>query len=260
MRACSPHRGRPLVVANWKMNLGRVEEALAFVRRIRHRLAEIQEVEVSLAPPFTVLAPLADALRSSPLSLTAQNIHWEDKGAHTGEVSPEMIAHHCRYVIVGHSERRAAGESDEEVRKKTSAALAHDLIAIICVGESSQQREAGETHQYVGGQVAKALADLDASQVARCVLAYEPIWAIGSGRPATPADANRVIGLSLRGILANGWGEATARAVRILYGGSVDPENAASLMAMPEIDGALVGGASLKPSFVELVRGVGGNR
>jgi triosephosphate isomerase len=253
----TPSRG-PLIVANWKMNLGRPDEALGFVRRIRYALSEIPAVKVALAPPFTVLVTLADVLRPTAISLAAQNLHWQEKGAQTGEISAAMVAPYCRYAILGHSERRAGGETDEEVRKKTKAALEHGLRPIVCVGESSRQKQAGETHDHVVGQVTAALADLDQNQIIRCVLAYEPIWAIGSGEPATPADANRVIGLSVRGAIASRWGEQAASAVPILYGGSVDSGNARDFLSMPDIDGALVGGASLEPSFVELVRSVAG--
>jgi triosephosphate isomerase len=255
----------PIVAGNWKMNLGRAEEALAFVRRIRHRLNEIEDVERVLCPPFTVLAALAEILRPTRIGLGAQTMHWTDQGAYTGEVSAAMLAGLCQYVILGHSERRTGRvaspepesevsvESDTAVNRKVHAALTHDLIPIICVGENLSQNEAHQTHQFVGGQVRAALAGLTAEQVKRCVIAYEPIWAIGTGRAATPADVNRVIGLTIRGAIAEAFGESTAQAVRVQYGGSVNVENVAAFMAMPEVDGALVGGASLKPDFVELV-------
>jgi triosephosphate isomerase len=257
---------QPIIAGNWKMHLGRVDDALAFARRMRHPLNEIEGVERVLCPPFTVLAPLAEILRPTHIRLGAQTMHWADSGAYTGEVSPAMLAGLCQYVILGHSERRAgqvaflnpqAGlqvENDAAVNRKAHAALAHDLIPIICVGENLAQNEAGQTHEFVGGQVRAALAGLTAEQAARCVIAYEPIWAIGSGKAATPADANRVIGLTIRGAIADLFGEATAQAVRVQYGGSVNVDNIAAFMAMPEVDGALVGGASLKPDFVELVR------
>ena len=256
----------PIIAGNWKMNLGRVDDALAFVRRIRYPLNQIQGVERVLCPPFTVLAAVADVLRPTRIGLGAQTMHWDDRGAYTGEVSPAMLAGLCQYVILGHSERRsgrvafpdqAAGasvEPDSAVHRKVHAALAHDLSPIICVGENLEQNEAGQTHEFVGGQVRAALDGLQAEQVERCVIAYEPIWAIGTGKAATPADANRVIGLTIRGVVAEMFGEATAAAVRVQYGGSVNVENIAAFMAMPEVDGALVGGASLRPDFVELVR------
>ncbi len=248
---------QPIVAGNWKMNLGRAEEAVAFVRKIRHPLNEIQGVERVLCPPFTALPAVADALAGTRIGLGAQTMHWEEKGAHTGEISPSMLEGLVQYVILGHSERRATGsseESDEAINRKLRAALAHGLTPILCVGERLEQRQAGETELFVAGQVAAALAGLEAEQVARCVIAYEPIWAIGTGEAATPAEANRVIGLVIRGAVAEAFGEATAQKVRVQYGGSVNPDNIADFMAMPEIDGALVGGASLKESFVDLVR------
>ncbi|MBU0704714.1 MAG: triose-phosphate isomerase, partial [Chloroflexi bacterium] len=238
----------PIIAGNWKMHLGSVDEALPFVRRIRYGLNQIEGVERVLCPPFTVLAAVAEVLRPTHIGLGAQTMHWEDQGAHTGEISPAMLAGLCQYVILGHSERRAANdERDDSVNRKVRAALAHDLTPIICVGENLAQNEAGQTHEFVGGQVRTALAGLSAEQAGRCVIAYEPLWAIGTGKAATPADANRVIGLTIRGAIAETFGEATAQAVRVQYGGSVNVENIAAFMRMPEVDGALVGGASLKP-------------
>ena len=256
----------PIIAGNWKMHLGRVDEALAFVRSIRYRLNEIREVERVLCPPFTVLAAVAEVLRPTHIGLGAQTMHWEDQGSYTGEISPAMLAELCQYVILGHSERRTGRvaspdrttqvsvESDAAVNRKVNAALAHGLIPIICVGENLAQNEAGQTHEFVGTQVRAALAGLTAKQAERCVIAYEPLWAIGTGKAATPADANRVIGLTIRGSIAEMFGEAAAQAMRVQYGGSVNVENIAAFMAMPEVDGALVGGASLKPDFVKLVR------
>jgi triosephosphate isomerase len=257
---------QPIVAGNWKMNLGRVDEALAFVRRVRYRLNEIEGVERVLCPPFTVLAAVAEILRPTRIGLGAQTMHWQDQGAYTGEISPAMLAGLCQYVILGHSERRTGRvaipdqdievsvESDAAVNRKIHAALAHGLVPIVCVGENLAQNEAGQTHEFVGGQVRAALAGLTAKQAERCVIAYEPIWAIGTEKAATPADANRVIGLTIRGVIAETFGEAAAQAVRVQYGGSVNADNIAAFLAMPEVDGALVGGASLKPGFVELVR------
>ncbi len=245
----------PIIAGNWKMHLGHVDEALAFVRRIRYRLNEIQGVERVLCPPFTVLAAVAEVLRPTRIGLGAQTMHWEEQGAHTGEISPAMLTGLCQYVILGHSERRAANnEGNDTVNRKVHAALAHGLTPILCVGENLAQNEAGQTHEFVGGQVRAALAGLTAEQAGRCVIAYEPLWAIGTGKAATPADANRVIGLTIRGAIADTFGESPAQAVRVLYGGSVNVENISAFMTMPEVDGALVGGASLKPDFVELVR------
>jgi triosephosphate isomerase len=248
---------RPLIAANWKMNLGRADEALALVRRLRPALSAVEGIDIAICPPFTVLARLADVLGSSPIGLGAQTMHWEEGGAHTGEISASMLADLCEYVIVGHSERRAWSgprSNDEAIALKVRAALEHDLAPILCVGESSEQREAGDTEPFVGGQVRAALGGLESREAGRCVIAYEPIWAIGSGQAASPADVNRTIGLTIRGTIARMFGEMEAGSVRILYGGSVNPENIRSFLAMPEIDGALVGGASLKPEFGELVR------
>jgi len=247
----------PLIAGNWKMNFGRPEQALDFVRAIRGPLNEIKAVDRVLCPPFTALAAVAELLGPTEIGLSAQNMHWDSAGAQTGEISPAMLSELCQYVILGHSERRAAGghfEKDEAIRRKVRAALEAGLTPILCVGENLHQNEAGETHEFVSAQVRAALDGLEADHVTRCVIAYEPIWAIGTGKAATPADANRVMGLTVRGTLADLVGEDAAGAVRILYGGSVTADNIASFMAMPEIDGALVGGASLKPDFVELVR------
>jgi triosephosphate isomerase len=251
---------RLLIAANWKMHLGRTDEALALVRRLRPPLGAVESVDVAICPPFTVLAALAEVLRNSRIGLGAQTMHWEDAGAHTGDVSPAMLDGLCDYVILGHSERReAAGpsSSDEAINRKVLAALGHGLTPIVCVGESAAQRDAGETHDFVGRQVGAALKGVGAEAAGRLVLAYEPIWAIGSGQPATPAEANRTIGLTVRGAVADGLGTAAAERVRILYGGSVKTENIAEFVRMPDIDGALVGGASLSPAFADLVKAAG---
>ena len=248
---------RPLIAANWKMNLGRIDEALVLVRRLRPSLTAVSSVDVAICPPFTVIPALAEVLGNSSIALGAQTMHWAEGGAHTGDVSPAMLAGLCDYVLVGHSERRAsagATATDEAVNRKVLAALEHDIVPIVCVGESAAQHEAGETDVCVGGQVRAALTGLDGPAAARCVFAYEPIWAIGSGQAATPADANRTIGLTVRGAIASTFSETIAGLVRVLYGGSVNPANIASFTAMPEIDGALVGGASLSEGFAELVR------
>lgn len=248
---------QPVLAANWKMNLGHPREALDFVRRIRHPLNEIEGVDRVLCPPFTVLATVAEAVAPTSIAVGAQNMHWEEKGAYTGEISAAMLTGLCQFVIVGHSERRAtasAAETDASVNRKVRVALANDITPIVCVGENLSQREKGETHAFVSSQVTSALEGLDSRDVSRCVIAYEPIWAIGTGKAATPADANRVIALSIRATIAGWLGEAVAQAVRVQYGGSVSVDNIADFMAMPEIDGALVGGASLKLDYVELVR------
>lgn len=248
---------RPLICANWKMNLGRTEEALDLVRHLRPRLSSTRAVDVVLCPPFTVLSVLAGVLEHSPVALGAQTMHPAEGGAHTGDVSAAMLRGLCDFVILGHSERRAehgSSESDDAVRRTVKVALDHGLAPIVCVGESAEQRASGATGDFVGGQVRSALDVLTPAEVARCVFAYEPIWAIGSGEAATPVEANRTIGITVRGAIAECAGEAAAERVRILYGGSVSSGNIGGFMRMPEIDGALVGGASLTVEFAELVR------
>jgi triosephosphate isomerase len=246
---------KPILAGNWKMNKT-AEEAVAFVREVRFALNQIEGADVVVCPPFVALAAVHETLQATKIGVGAQNMHWEEKGAYTGEVAPNMLTPFCQYVILGHSERRAYfGETDEGVNKKAKAALKHGLTPIICVGESLGQNEAGETHSFVSGQVRGAFAGISAADAAQCVVAYEPIWAIGTGKSASATDAGSIIGLTVRGTLADLYGEETAQQIRIQYGGSVTPENIAEYMAQPDIDGALVGGASLKATFVELVRG-----
>ena len=248
----------PLIAGNWKMNLGSVEEAISFVRAIRHPLNDIKGVECVLCPPYTVLHAISEIILPLNIGLGAQNMHWEDKGAHTGEISPSMISGLCQYVILGHSERRAASsleDTDEAINRKIHAALSNNLKPILCVGENLAQNEAGETHSFVDRQIRSGLQGITKEQATLCVIAYEPIWAIGTGKAALPNDVNRIIGMTIRGALTELFGEDTAQAMRVQYGGSVNAENIQSFMVMPEVDGALVGGASLKTSFVDLVRG-----
>ncbi len=245
---------RPILAGNWKMNMT-IAEATGFVRSIRRGLNDIKTVDRVLCPPFTALAAVKELLTATEIGLGAQNMHWEEKGAYTGEIAPAMLKELCQYVILGHSERRALfGETDEGVNRKIKAALTHGLQPIVCVGESEAEYDAGRTEQVVSGQVRGCLEGLSTEQVSGLVIAYEPVWAIGTGKAATPAGAGAVIGLTIRGTIAAIYGEATAQAVRVQYGGSVKPSNVAEFMAHPDIDGALVGGASLTPDFVELVR------
>jgi triosephosphate isomerase len=247
----------PLIAANWKMNLGHPAEAVDFVRRIRRGLADVKGVDIVLCPPFTALPAVGDVLRGSRIRLGAQTIHADLAGAHTGEISAPMLHDLCTFVILGHSERRASGsldESDEAIRRKIEAALAHTLIPIVCVGENLAQNEAGQTAEIVGRQVRSAFAGLTPEQASKCQIAYEPIWAIGTGKAATPAEANSTVSLAIRGALAEHLGPTVAEKLRVLYGGSVTPDNIAAFMAMPDLDGALVGGASLKDDFPELVQ------
>jgi triosephosphate isomerase len=245
----------PVIAGNWKMNKT-IEEAVDLVREMRLELNEVQGVDKVLCPPFTALTAVKELLEPTTVKLGAQNMYWEEKGAYTGEISPLMLEELCQYVILGHSERRQYfGETDDGVNKKIRAALAYNLIPVICVGENLAQNEAGETEAVVSGQIRGCLAGLSAEQVRGLIVAYEPIWAIGTGRPATGVGANAVIGQVLRGTISDLYDEATAQAVRVQYGGSVNPKNIAEFMSQAEIDGALVGGASLRAAdFVEIVR------
>ncbi|NPA27080.1 MAG: triose-phosphate isomerase [Chloroflexi bacterium] len=245
----------PLVAGNWKMHKT-VEEARHLVWDMLDALRDVPEVERVLCPPFTALLPVAQMLLGTDIKVGAQNMHWEEEGPYTGEISPRMVAEFAQFVIVGHSERRMLfGETDAMVRRKVHAALRHDLIPIVCVGETLEQRRAGQTEAVVRKQLLAALEGLQPEQVARLVIAYEPVWAIGTGEAATPEEAQRVIGQVIRAALAEAFGPETAQAVRVLYGGSVKAHNAAGFFAQPDIDGALVGGASLDPvQFPAIVR------
>jgi triosephosphate isomerase (TIM) len=248
----------PIIAANWKMHHDHLV-AIQVVQKLSYRLEpeDYEACHVVVAPPFTDLRTLQTLTESDniPIALAAQNCHWKDDGAYTGEISPPMLARlNVAYVIVGHSERRQLfAETDEMVNGKVRAVLHHDMAPIVCVGETLDEREAGATDARVDGQVRAAFERVAASLAARCIVAYEPIWAIGTGRNATPEDANTTIA-SIRATLRDLYGD-TAEAIRIQYGGSVKPGNIADLMAMPEIDGALVGGASLDPDdFARIVR------
>ncbi|MGQ9493427.1 MAG: triose-phosphate isomerase [Anaerolineae bacterium] len=245
----------PIIAGNWKMHKT-IAEATALVREMRRELNEIEGVEIVLCPPFTALSAVAELIRATKIKLGAQDMYWEDQGAFTGAISPLMLKELCQYVIIGHSERRQYfGETDEKVNRKVKTALKHGLIPIICVGENLAQNEAGQTEAIVSAQVRAALLDLSATQVKTLVIAYEPIWAIGTGKPATGTGANAIIGEVVRGTVASLFGKGTAQALRIQYGGSVSPENIAEFMTQPEIDGALVGGASLTAAkFVAITR------
>jgi triosephosphate isomerase len=245
---------KPIIAGNWKMNKT-AAEAVAFVREIRQGLTRYDQVDSVVCPPFIALQAVAEALQATKIGVGAQNMYYQEKGAYTGEIAPNMLNPFCQYVILGHSERRAYfGETDENVNKKIKAALSHGLMPIVCVGESLEQNEAGETHSFVSGQVMAAFEGFTAEQVAGCIIAYEPIWAIGTGKSAGPADAGRIIGITVRGAVANLFGEETAQKIRVQYGGSATAENIADYIAHADIDGALVGGASLKAEFVEMVR------
>ncbi|MBN1427662.1 MAG: triose-phosphate isomerase [Anaerolineae bacterium] len=237
----------PIMAGNWKM-YKTIAEAMAFAEAVKEPLASVDGVEKVICASFVSLAPLAEAFRGTSLKLGSQNIYWEEQGAFTGEVSPLMLKDICDMVIIGHSERRQYfGETDETVNKKIKAALAHGLVSIVCVGESLEQNQAGETEQFVGKQVRAALDGITAEQMGSIVIAYEPIWAIGTGLAATADDANRIIGQVVRAAVKDLYGSDVAEQTRILYGGSVNTRNVEELMQQPDIDGGLVGGASLKP-------------
>ncbi len=242
----------PIIAGNWKMNTT-IPEALALVDGIRPQLEPMQGVEKVVCPPFVSLASVRDRLKGSSLLVGAQDMYFMEKGAFTGEISPLMLRGLVDYVIIGHSERRQYfGETDDLVAKKVKAALDHHLKPIMCVGEKLAEYEAGQTEEVVTRQVRGGLAGIQ--EIDGLVIAYEPVWAIGTGRPSTGEGANRVTGM-IRGIVESLFGSQAARALRIQYGGSVTAENIREFMDQPEVDGALVGGASLKAdAFVEIVR------
>lgn len=245
---------QPIIAANWKLHKT-VAEAIQFLDDLQHRCPEPQGLDVVLAAPFTALAAMQERLRSTPYVLAAQDLFWEDHGAYTGEISAPLLGDvGCSYVIVGHSERRQYfGETDDTVGKKVRAALRAGLRPIVCIGESLAQRQAGETFAVIERQIRSGLVDCRPDLVPGVVLAYEPLWAIGTGVTATPVQAQEVH-RHIRGLLVQLWGEAVARCVRVQYGGSVRPDNIAALMAEEDIDGALVGGASLEvDSFVQIL-------
>ncbi len=246
----------PFLAGNWKMHKT-IDEAVAFANAVKGPLAEIEGVDKAVCASFVALPALSDVLADSEVMVGAQNMYWEEAGAYTGEVSPLMLKGVADLVIIGHSERRQYfGETDETVNKKLKAALAHGIKPIVAVGESLEQNEAGETESWVSGQVRAAFDGISAEQARGIVVAYEPIWAIGTGRAATPEQANQIIGEVVRGTLAKLYGKDVAEDMVIQYGGSCKPSNIRELMSQPEIDGGLVGGASLDPeSFIELVRG-----
>jgi triosephosphate isomerase (TIM) len=254
-----PEIRKPLISGNWKMHHNHFE-AIQTVQKLSYRLTpeDYEAVDVSVHPPFTDIRSIQTLLQSEdiPISLGAQHCHWEDKGAFTGEIAPPMLAKlDVAYVIVGHSERRELfGETDEMVNTKVKAILKHGMTPILCVGETLDEREVGGTADKVAGQVRAGLAGVTREQVGGLVIAYEPIWAIGTGRTATPDDAQETCAL-VRTTVAELSGADAGASVRIQYGGSVKPGNAAELMAQPDIDGALVGGASLDPDdFARIIQ------
>ncbi|MGI9601192.1 MAG: triose-phosphate isomerase [Acidimicrobiales bacterium] len=250
---------KPLISGNWKMHHNHFE-AIQLVQKLSYELTDEDEdaVDVSVHPPFTDLRSVQTVVESDKIALLlgAQNCHWEDSGAFTGEIAPSMLAKlNCELVIVGHSERRELfAETDEEVNRKVKAVLKHEMTPIMCCGETLDEREADGAADKVTGQVKEGLAGLKSEQVAGLVIAYEPIWAIGTGKTATPDDAQEMCG-HIRSVVADTFGADAAAAVRIQYGGSVKPGNAPDLMGQPDIDGALVGGASLDAAdFAQIIQ------
>ncbi|QPM69238.1 triose-phosphate isomerase [Atribacter laminatus] len=238
----------PIAAGNWKMNKT-VEEASEFAEALLDLSPNTSDIEVILCPPFVTLYPLSQKLAQKGIKLAAQNCYWEAKGAFTGEVSiPMLLAAHCQYVICGHSERRHIfGETSEDVGKKVTAAIHFGLKPILCVGETIEEREAGRTETIVFDHLSKGITNLSKEEALSLVVAYEPVWAIGTGKAATPQDAHQVISY-IRQQLVKKFGDNTAKQIRILYGGSVTPDNVFDFMKDPDIDGSLVGGASLDPT------------
>lgn len=245
----------PIIAGNWKMHKT-VSESVDFVKELAPKLASYNGVERVVAPVFVAIPGVVDALRGTDVKVSAQNAHWEDNGAFTGQVAPPMLKGLVEYVIIGHSECRAyQHETDDMVNNKAKALLSNGLKPIIAVGESLETREAGEVESFVKKQLHGALDGITAEQMNDVVIAYEPIWAIGTGRNATSDIAQSIIGETIRGTLRELYSDSVAEGVRIQYGGSVKPDNMYEFMAQPDIDGALVGGASLKvDSFTDLVR------
>ena len=245
---------KPIIAGNWKMNKS-VDDGVALASDIKIDLGNCVDVEIVLCPPFTALKTVGDAISGSQMKLGAQDMHWEKEGAYTGEISAPMLKEAgCMYCIVGHSERRQYfGETDETVNKRVRQALNKGLLPIVCVGELLAEREAGKANEVIDRQVTGALKGVTAAEMQKIVIAYEPVWAIGTGKTATPDQANEIHAF-IRSKIKAMYDAGVAEAIRIQYGGSVTPDNVSQLMAKPDIDGALVGGASLKPeSFAALV-------
>jgi triosephosphate isomerase len=244
-----------LVIGNWKMN-GTIAESRALASAVRDGLKRVRDVNVAVCPPFTALAAVAEVLGGGTIGLGAQTCHHEPNGPHTGEIAPPMLVElGCRFVLVGHSERRKEmGETDEQINGKVQAVLAHGMTPVLCLGETGEERRQGLTFTTVEGQLRAGVAGLNPDDIARCVLAYEPVWAIGTGVNATPGQAAEIHGY-LRGLVSEVASKEIAQAVRILYGGSVKSDNAEALFGEADIDGGLIGGASLKATeFVAIVK------
>jgi triosephosphate isomerase (TIM) len=245
---------KPIIAGNWKMYKS-FDEAVEFIDAVKNAIPAEDKVDAVVCAPAIYLPALVVETEETALAIGAQNMHYENEGAFTGEISPSMLAGiNVDYVVLGHSERREMfNETDEAVNKKVRAALTNGIVPIICCGETLEEREAGTTEAKVGSQIEQALAGFSSEEVQHMVIAYEPIWAIGTGKTATAEDANETCG-AIRAVIAKQFGAQTAEAVRIQYGGSVKPENIAELLSKQHIDGALVGGASLQPeSYLKLL-------
>ncbi|MBD3378299.1 triose-phosphate isomerase [candidate division KSB1 bacterium] len=243
-----------IIAGNWKMNKT-LDEAIDLARAIKDKAADVQNVDMILCPPFTNLSSVVDVVKGTSIGVGAQNLHWEAKGAFTGEISADMLRSvGCQYVIIGHSERRQYfGETDETVNKRIKAALAAGLVPIVCVGETLEEREADKTQEVVETQITGAYRDISSNDAENMVVAYEPVWAIGTGKVATPQQAQEVHAY-IRSLLKTVYSEKVAETVRIQYGGSMKPGNAAELLANPDVDGGLIGGASLDAdSFLGII-------
>ena len=235
---------RFVIAGNWKMNktLG---EAVALAKGMKDGLRLLKDIDIIACPPFVALAAVRDAMQDSAVAIGAQNMHWEAAGAFTGEISPQMVRNLCSHIIIGHSERRSHfGETDAIVNRKVIAAIAHGLTPIVCVGETDAENQAGMTQEVLDRQTTQALSGLSTQQAASAILAYEPVWAIGTGRAAAPEEANATIGV-VRDVIGREFSAFTAGAIRILYGGSINPSVWPEIIAQPNVDGGLVGGASL---------------
>ena len=249
-----------LIAANWKMNKT-VKEAISFIKEFKRLIGDVRNVEIVICPPFTLLFELKRLTKKSKIKLGAQNMHFQDSGAYTGEISALMLKEiGCEYVILGHSERREIGENDSLINKKVIAALNHGIKPILCIGENLEQRKNNKTKIIIENQLKNCLDNIDKNQILKINIAYEPVWAISKGDPlhkaATKEDAEEGHKL-IRYILAKMYGSNAAKKVRVIYGGSMKPENAKELLAMPNIDGGLVGNASLNAkSFAEIVKSV----
>lgn len=245
-----------IIAGNWKMNKNN-SEAVALVKELKNLLKNVKDVEIVVCPAFTALSEVAKELKGSNIKVGAQNLYSEDSGAFTGEISPLMLKELCKYVIIGHSERRQYfNETDKDVNKKIKKALEHGLIPIVCVGETLEQRESNKTESIIEEQISQGLNDLSEKEMSKVIIAYEPVWAIGTGKTASPRQAEEVHKF-IRGVLEENFSKEIAEKTRILYGGSVKSENIKDLMKEKDIDGALVGGASLKAEeFSKIVNSI----